>query len=100
MNGLDIETIRNQVRTLDYVRGTPAEVAMWRAADAEARANLTIEGMDLNIGEQALFEMLRAEAVPPPPPTAIVLTLLDPPAADPSLPVPPHPPRATPTRTT
>src|SRR3546814_20554108 len=86
MNCRDIETLRNQVRTLDYVRGTPAEVAMWREADAEARANLTIEGMDLTIGEQALVEMLRDEAVPPPLATAIVLNLLDHPDADPSLP--------------
>ena len=89
MNSLDIETIRNQVRTLDYVRGTPAEVAMWREADAEARANLTIEGMDLTIGEQALFEMLRAEAVPFFLATAIVLKLLDHPDADPALPITP-----------
>src|SRR3546814_2140553 len=62
---------------------------MWREADAEARANLTIEGMDLTIGEQALFEMLRAEAVPPPLATAIVLKLLDHPDADPALPITP-----------
>ena len=86
---LDIAAIRAQVRALDYVRGTPAEVAMWREADAEARANLTIEGMDLTIGEQALFEMLRAEAVPPPLATAIVLKLLDHPDADPALPITP-----------
>jgi hypothetical protein len=42
----------------------PPPKSQWREADAEARANLTIEGMDLTIGEQALFEMLRAEAVP------------------------------------
>jgi hypothetical protein len=51
---------------------------MWREADAEARANLTIEGMDSTIGEQALFEMLRA-AVPSPrhghrPGRSIILT--------------------------
>ena len=45
---LDIGAIRAQVRALDYVRGTPAEVAMWREGDAEARANLAIEGMDLD----------------------------------------------------
>src|SRR3546814_12518083 len=97
MNSLDIETIRNQVRTLDYVRGPPAEVAMWREADAEARATLTIEGMDLTIGERALFDMPRAEAVPHPLSPPLVLTLLTHPHADPALPTPPldrlpHPP--------
>src|SRR3546814_2827049 len=61
MNRLDVEAIRAQVRALDYVRGTPAEVAMWREGDAEARANLAIEGMDLDADEHALFDMLRAE---------------------------------------
>src|SRR3546814_5525548 len=79
---LDIGAIRAQVRALDYVRGTPAEVAMWREGDAEARANLAIEGMDLDADEHALFDMLRAEAVPPPLATAIVLKLLDHPDAD------------------
>src|SRR3546814_8500433 len=51
MNRLDIGAIRAQVRALDYVRGTPAEVAMWREGDAEARANLAIEGMDLDADE-------------------------------------------------
>src|SRR3546814_3590404 len=86
---LDIVAIRAQVRALDYVRGTPAEVAMWREGDAEARANLAIEGMDLDADEHALFDMLRAEAVPPPLATAIVLKLLDHPDADPALAITP-----------
>jgi hypothetical protein len=63
MNRLDVEAIRAQVRALDYVRGTPAEIAMWREGDAEACANLTIEGMDLTADEHALFDMLREEEV-------------------------------------
>src|SRR3546814_11299737 len=62
---------------------------MWREGDAEARANLAIEGMDLDADEHALFDMLRADAVPPPPATAIVLKLLDHPDADPALAIPP-----------
>jgi hypothetical protein len=85
---LDIGAIRAQVRALDYVRGTPAEVAMWREGDAEARANLAIEGMDLDADEHALFDMLRAEAVPLLA-TAIVLKLLDHPDADPALAITP-----------
>src|SRR3546814_20163883 len=58
---LDIGAIRAQVRALDYVRGTPADVAMWREGDAEPRATLAIEGMDLDADEHALFAMLRAD---------------------------------------
>ena len=85
MNRLDVEAIRAQVRALDFTCGTPAEVAMWREDDADARANLAIEGMALTEDDDALFDMLRAEAVPPPLATAIVLKLLDHPDADPAL---------------
>lgn len=85
MTRLDVEAIRTQVRALDFTRGTPAEAAMWREDDADARANLTIEGMALDAGEDALFDMLRDEAVPPPLATAILLKLLDHPDADPAL---------------
>jgi|GEM_PF-3521326 hypothetical protein len=29
MNKLDVEAIRAEVRALDFVRGIPAEVALW-----------------------------------------------------------------------
>ncbi|NIJ18318.1 hypothetical protein [Sphingobium vermicomposti] len=82
MTTFDVEAIRAEVRALDYVRGTPAEVALWRDDDADARANLAIEGMALEAQEDALFDMLRDEAVPPPLATAIVLKLLGHPDAD------------------
>src|SRR3546814_7404573 len=62
MNMLDVDAIRAQVRALDFTRGTPADAAMRREDDADARANLAIEGMALDAGEHALFEMLREEA--------------------------------------
>ena len=89
MAPLNIEAIRTQVRALDFVRGTPAEIAMWREDDADSRANLAIEGMALDADEHALFDMLREEAVPPPLATAIVLKLLDHPDADPALTITP-----------
>src|SRR3546814_18432734 len=79
----------NPVRVIDDVRVTRDERAMWHEADAEADSNLTSEGMDVTIGEQALFEILRAAAVPPPLATAIVLKLLDHRDADPALPITP-----------
>mgnify|MGYP001758505676 FL=1 len=89
MNRLDVEAIRAQVRALDFVRGTPAEVAMWREDAAEASANLAIEGMALTEDAALLFDMLREEAVPPPLATAIILKLLGHPDADPALAVTP-----------
>jgi len=89
MTAIDLATIRAEVRALDFTRGTPSEVASWRDADAESRANLAIEGMALDAQEDALFDMLREEAVPPPLATAIILKLLDHPDADPALAITP-----------
>jgi hypothetical protein len=89
MIGLDIDAIRAEVRALDYVRGTPAEVAAWRVDDEDSRANLAIEGMAMEPDEDALFDMLREEAVPPPLATQIILKLQDHPDADPALAITP-----------
>ena len=89
MAALDIEAIRREVRALEFERGTPADVAKWREADAESRANLAIEGMALSADDEALFDMLRDEAVPPPLATQILLRLLDHPDADPELAITP-----------
>lgn len=85
MTQLDVEAILRQVRALDFVRGTSAEAAMWRDDDADSRANLAIEGLALEPDEDALFDMLRDEAVPPPLATQIVLKLLGHPDADATL---------------
>ena len=60
---IDLDTLRREVRALDYVRGTPVEAAMWREDDADSRANLAIEGMAMEPDDDALFDMLRDEAV-------------------------------------
>src|SRR3546814_17599137 len=62
MNMLDVYANRAHVRALDFTRGTPADAAMRREDDADARANLAIEGMALDAGEHALFDMLPEEA--------------------------------------
>jgi len=41
---------------------------MWRKDDGDARANLAIENMAFDAQEDALFDMLREEAVPLPSP--------------------------------
>ena len=89
MTGLNIEAIRAEVRALDYVRGSPADAAMWREDDEDSRANLAIEGMALSAEDDALFDMLRDECVPPPLATQILLKLLGHPDADPALAITP-----------
>jgi len=51
---------------MDFVRGTPAEVAMWREDMAESRANLVIEDMVPTPNDDAFFDMMLDEGVSPP----------------------------------
>lgn len=85
----NLDALRAEVRALDYVRGTPAETAMWREDDAESRANLAIEGMAMEPDDDALFDMLRDEAVPPRLAIQVILKLYDHPDADPGLAITP-----------
>ena len=89
MADFDVEAIRAEVRALRFTRGSLAESAMWRGDDADSRANLAIESMNLTPNEEAFFDMLGDEAVPPPLATQILLRLLDHPDADRSLPITP-----------
>lgn len=89
MVALNIEMLQREVRALDYVRGSPAEDAMWREDDEDARANLAIEGMALSAEDDSLFDMLRDERVPPALATQILLRLLGHPDADPALAITP-----------
>ena len=89
MSDFDIETIRRQVRAMNSVRGTPAEVAMWHEDMADSRANLVIEDMIPTPNDDAFFAMMLDEGVPPPLVSQILLRLLDHPDADLSLPVTP-----------
>lgn len=89
MSEFDIEAIRAEVRAMEFVRGTPAEVAMWREDMAESRANLVIEDMIPTPNEDAFFDMLLDEGVSPPLVSQILLRLLDHPDADRSLAVTP-----------
>ena len=89
MMTIDLDTLRSEVRALDYVRGSPGEDAMWREDDEDARANLAIEGMALSAEDNLLFDMLRDERVPPALATQILLRLLGHPDADPTLAITP-----------
>jgi hypothetical protein len=82
---LDIGAIRARVRALDYVRGTPAEVAMWREGDAEARANRDRRHGPRRRRTRPVRHAARGSCLA----TAIVLKLLDHPDADPALAITP-----------
>jgi hypothetical protein len=66
MSDFDIEAVRAQVRAMDFVHGSPAEIAMWREDMAESRANLVIEDMIPTPNDDAFFDMLLGEGVSPP----------------------------------
>ena len=89
MADFDIGAIRAQVRAMDFVRGTPAEIAIWQEDMADSRANLVIEDMIPTLNDDAFFAMMLDEGVPPPLVSQILLRLLDHPDADRSLPVTP-----------
>lgn len=89
MTDFDIDAVRAEVRAMDFVRGTPAEVAMRREDMAESRANLVIEDMIPTPNDDALFDMLLGEGVSPPLVSQILLRLLDHPDADRSLSITP-----------
>ncbi len=85
----DIEAIRTEVRVMDFVCGTPADVAEWRIAYEDSRHNHVIENMIPTPNEDALWEMMLDEGVSPPLVSQILLRLLDHPDADRSLPITP-----------
>lgn len=72
---IDVEALRTQVQEMDYLRGTPCEVALWREDNEDSRANLMIEGFRFEPDEDAMFEMFLEEAVPPSLVPSIILTL-------------------------
>ena len=89
MIDFDVEAIRTEVRAMDYVRGTPGDVAEWRIAYEDSRHNHVIENMIPTPNEDAFWEMMLEEAVSPPLVSQILLRLLDHPDADQSLPITP-----------
>lgn len=76
MAQVDIEALRARIRAMDFVRGTPDQIAQWREDDRDSRANLTIEGMMPEPVEDELFAMMMDEGVPPPLASKIVVDLL------------------------
>lgn len=78
MAQIDLEMLRERVRRMDFERGTPEQVALWREDVEEARANLAIEDMTPTIDEDAMFAMMLDEGVPPALMPSIILSLYKP----------------------
>lgn len=75
MMPIDVQALLAQVQAMDYLRGTPDQVALWREDNEDSRANLIIEGFRFQPDEDAMFEMFLEEAVPPSLVPSIILTL-------------------------
>src|SRR3546814_19934438 len=78
MSQIDIEALRERIRQMDFERGTPEQIALWREDVAESRANLVIEVMTPTIDEDAMFAMMLDEGVPPALMPSIILRLYPP----------------------
>jgi len=78
MAQIDLEMLRERIRQMDFERGSPEQVALWREDVAEARANLALEDMTPTIDEDAMFAMMLDEGVPPALMPAIILSLYQP----------------------
>jgi hypothetical protein len=73
MAEIDLDTLRERIRSMDFQRGTPEQIALWREDVADARANLTPSG-----NEDAMFAMMLDEGVPPSLMPSIILGLYKP----------------------
>lgn len=78
MAQINLDTLRERIRSMDFERGTPEQIALWREDVAEARANLVIEDMTPTGDEDAMFAMMLEEGVPPSLMPSIILGLYKP----------------------
>lgn len=78
MAQIDLKALRARIRKMEFERGTPEQVALWREDVAEARANLAIEDMTPTTEEDAMFAMMLDEGVPPALMSSIILELYKP----------------------
>ncbi len=75
MTQIELDTLRERIRAMDFERGTPEQVALWREDVEDARANLVIEDMTPTANEDEMFAMMLEEGVPPALMPSIILSL-------------------------
>jgi hypothetical protein len=78
MGQIDLENLRARIRSMDFERGAPDQIALWREDVADARANLVIEDMTPSDDEDAMFALMLDEGVPPSLMSSIILGLYQP----------------------
>ena len=78
MAQIELETLRERIRQMDFERGNTEQNALWREDVGESRANLAIEDMTPTIDEDAMFAMMLDEGVPPSLMPSIILSLYQP----------------------
>ena len=78
MAQIELETLRERIRQMDFERGNTEQIALWREDVGESRANLAIEDMTPTIDEDAMFAMMLDEGVPPSLMPSIILSLYQP----------------------
>jgi hypothetical protein len=78
MTQIDLQTLRERIRSMEFERGTPEQVALWREDIEESRANLVIEDMTPTANEDEMFAMMLDEGVPPSLMPSIILSLYKP----------------------
>lgn len=75
MTQIELDTLRERIRAMDFERGTSEQVALWREDVEDARANLVIEDMTPTANEDEMFAMMLEEGVPPSLMPSIILSL-------------------------
>ena len=75
MTQIELDTLRERIRAMDFERGTSEQVALWREDVEDARANLVIEDMTPTANEDEMFAMMLEEGVPPALMPSIILSL-------------------------
>ncbi|MHB9342228.1 hypothetical protein ACW0TR_02835, partial [Fusobacterium polymorphum] len=65
MSDFDIEAIQAEVRAMDFVRGTPADIAEWRVAHEKPTSQPLVEDMTPTPNKDSFFDLMLEEALPP-----------------------------------
>jgi hypothetical protein len=77
MSRIDLDELRERIQLMDFERGSPEQIAVWRQDVAEARANLVIEDMIPTADEDQMFAVMLEEGVPPSLMATVILRLYE-----------------------
>jgi hypothetical protein len=78
MSRIDLDELRERIRSMDFEPGAASQIAAWREDLKEARANLVIEDLTPTANEDEMFAVMLDEGVPPSLMTTIILSFYKP----------------------